>query len=164
MKKFIIGAFLLISFCACDPPEWLYGHSAYWYIKNTTDIPLKIEADHTDFRTNLDLRMGESLTIAPGDSILICQSGRCFGDNEFPPFEDFLGLDGLYVYDADGKILREWFKINREDETCSIFKEGEWRHYIEPRGGGEFLFTWVYDISNEDIKPVIAMDPNSREQ
>lgn len=100
MKKFIIGVFVLLSISACDPIEWLSGHQGQWYLKNSTDVPLEITCQR--IREELDI-------IIPGDSILIFRSGRYLGDNEFPPFEDFLKLDSIYVYGTNGKKLCEWF-------------------------------------------------------
>ena len=147
MKKYIIGAFALLLFCACDPIKWLSGPLANWYIKNTTDKTLEIMVMHTDRRTLI--KKNEALTLAPGDSILIYHSGRYFGDKELPPFDDFLGLDSIYVYDTDGEKLHTWLKKNMEIEERSVFKEEAWRHYVEP--GAEDLFIWVYDIRNESL-------------
>ena len=145
MKKYIIGAFALLPLCACDPPGWLYGYSANWYIKNNTDKTLEIKVDHTDRYTNPILRE-ESLTITPGDSILIYHSGRAYAEKELPPFEDFRRLDSIYVYDTDGEKLHTWLKKNMEVEERSVFKEEAWRHYINE---SEDIFIWVYDIRNE---------------
>lgn len=145
MKKYIIGAFALLSLCACDPPGWLLVRSAFWYIKNNTDKTLEIKVDHTDRDTNPILRE-ESLTITPGDSILIYHSGRAYAEKELPPFEDFRRLDSIYVYDTDGEKLHTWLKKNMEVEERSVFKEEAWRHYINE---SEDKFIWVYDIRNE---------------
>ena len=142
MKKYIIGALVLLCISACDPDEWLSGHQSLWYFKNTTDIPLEISCP----------KIQEELAImVPGDSIRIYSSGRYFGDNEFPPFEDFLRLDSIYVYDTCGNKLCEWLVKDTMEEDRSVYKEKTWKHYKEHVTGSEYAFIWVFDIRNEDI-------------
>lgn len=145
MKKFIIGVFVLLSISACDPIEWLSGHQGQWYLKNSTDVPLEITCQR--IREELDI-------IIPGDSILIFRSGRYLGDNEFPPFEDFLKLDSIYVYGTNGKKLCEWFLKNKEVEKRSVYEEKSWIHHKRHIAGPEYAFIWVFDIQNDDISTV----------
>lgn len=142
IKNVLIGAFILLSFCACDPDKWLSGHQGLWYLKNTTDITLEI--------TYPSIRM-DSMTIVPGDSICIYRSNHYLGDNEFPEFDNFLELDSIYVYDAGGNKLCEWLKQNMEVEERNVFKENVWIHCKEHIAGPEYAFIWVYDICNDDI-------------
>ena len=142
MKKFLIGVVALLSICACDPVEWLAGHSGLWYLKNVTDVPLKITCSRT------------SDTIVPGDSILIYRSFRYLGDNEFPPFGDILNLDSIYVYDTDGRTLCEWLLKNIAVDERSVYEEENWMHYKEQVEGPTFAFIWVFDIQNGDISNV----------
>lgn len=145
MKKFIIGVFVLLSICACDPDKWLSGHQGQWYLKNSTEVPLEITCQR--IREELDI-------IIPGDSILIFRSGRYLGDNEFPPFEDFLKLDSIYVYGTNGKKLCEWFQKNKEVEKRSVYEEKSWTHHKIHIAGPEYAFIWVFDIQNDDISNV----------
>ena len=140
-RLFIIGFASLILFSACDPDKWLSSHSALWYVKNSTDISLKIS--HSRMRT-------EHQIIEPGDSVCIFTSGRCLGDNEFPPFDDILALDKISVYDKDGNVLQEWHQESSTTDEYSIFKEKEWRHYKEHISGPEYAFIWVYNIHNAE--------------
>ena len=150
MKQYIIGAFALLLFCACDPYEWLVGHHAYWYIKNTTDKTLGITVIHMDNRSNPVLE-NETLTLASGDSIWLYHSSRRLGTRELPLFDDFLELDSIYVYDSAGEELHKWLKGNREVEERSVFKEETWRHYKELIGSERYELTWVYDIRSESL-------------
>ena len=143
MKNYIIGALVLLCISACDPDKWLSGHQGSWYLKNNTDIPLKIICPKIQ---------AESTTMVPGDSILIYNSSRYLGDNEFPTFKDFLKMDSIYVYDANGNKLCEWLMKDTMKEERSIYKEKTWKHYKEHIAGPEYAFIWVFDIQNEDIE------------
>lgn len=148
MKNYIIGALMLLCISACDPDRWLSGHQGLWYLKNTTDIPLEIICPKTQV---------ESTTIVPGDSIRIYNSSRYLGDNEFPIFEDFLKMDSIYVYDANGNKLCEWLVKDTAKEERSVYKEKTWKHYKEHIAGPEYAFIWVFDIQNEDIENLSSL-------
>ena len=144
MKKVLF--FLSLILIACDPPEWLSGHHSVWFLKNTTDIPLEI----IYFRSSFEQ---DSCVVAPGDSTQIFGSGRLFGDNELPPFDDILQLDGVRVFDENGNKLCEWLSQNAAIDKRTIYTENGWRHYVTTLEGPGLLFIWTYDITEDDIRP-----------
>lgn len=144
MKRFITLTLSLMILSACDPVEWLDGHVSGFYIKNITDNTLEVV---TNPKT-----ANKKMIVDPKDSIMIYSAGRYLGDKTFPPFEDILKLDDIYIYDTDGNVLRKWHQAGMTVEENGIFKEDEWRHYKEPIEGPLYFFIWVYDIRNEDIE------------
>ena len=152
MKNFIISAVMLLPLSMCVPSRWLElsetWPEAFWFIKNTTDIPLRVTTPRRDYKTNHTLRYQNFLEVDPGDSIFIYRSGDRYGDDELPSFDVFLELDSIYVYDKDGKELREWLK-EKEVEERSVFKEEAWRRYVEPDFPENLV--WVYDICEDDL-------------
>lgn len=104
----------------------------------------------------------ETLTLASGDPIWLYHSSRLSGTRELPPFDDFLELDSIYVYDSAGKELHKWLKGNREVEERSVFKEETWRHYKELIGPEIYELNWVYDIRNESLNRTVCYPPDER--
>ena len=87
----------------------------------------------------------------PGDSVLVCTTGRLFGDKEFPPFEDmFLGIDSTIVCDTERNELCQWILDDESDPKLDFFRETQWRNYIIE--GSDYIVIWVFDINKEDIQ------------
>jgi len=161
MRKILLIFVVLASFVACDPIEWLTGYQVSYYVKNNTDEPLLLlcyggfEYLGTNVHVNLDEdggRDGEyKYQIVPGDSVLVCTTGRLFGDKEFPPFEDlFLGIDSTIVCDAERNELCQWILDDESDPKLDFFRETQWRNYIIE--GSDCIVIWVFDINKEDIQ------------
>lgn len=139
MRKILSFTLFLLILSSCDPAEWMNGYEARWYIKNNTDITFKASFP--------DVRWSRDSICNPGDSICIYLSGRYLGQNEFPPFEDILEMNYLYIYDMDGNLLREWIQATTPPSLNTIYYKEYWRHYYTHN----IYFTWVYDITKDTL-------------
>ena len=161
MRKFLLILVFFASFVACDPIWWLTGYNVSYFVKNNTDESLVLFC-HGGFEfigTNVDVHLDEDgdtdgaykYQIEPGDSALVCTSGRLFGDKEFPPFEDmFLGIDSTIVCDTERNELCQWILDDENDSKHDFFRETQWRNYIIE--GSNIRVIWVFDINTEDIQ------------
>lgn len=139
MKKYIIGVFVLVFLCSCDPIEWTSGYNAWWFIKNSTDKSIVVYHSRPS-------HIRDSIC-NPGDSIIILRSGRALGYHEFPQFEDILMLDYIYLYDTDGNLLKEWYQEPRPVVERNIFEEKFWNHFVTQDRYSTFI--WTYDLTND---------------
>lgn len=137
MRKTIFGVFMLLSLSACDPIEWMEARNTYWYIKNTTNIPLLILPQ---------IETVPRITL-PCDSLMIYWDGKLLGYDTIYPFERLHEVvDKITICDTSENILKEWLLDNILEEEESIFRKDNWEH--DKVNYNEEI--WVYEISNID--------------
>jgi len=164
-KYFLIGTIMLISLTGCIPSMIILSnfdnkeleldmphdvHQGCWYLKNTTDIPLKFSYK----KENL-WRTPNSL-FKPGDSISFYVYNANAELNEFPSHQDLLrDIDSIYVYGEDGTELCKWIKKESKEE--SVFNEGNWAfwdlNYVpNDHSLVKDIHIRVYEISSEELE------------
>ena len=159
MKKlFVIGFIALFMLSACDPIEHESKYVARWYVKNTSDVSLKI--CHPKMVRYTPVYSIEPQIIEPGDSILVYGATRTWADNEIPLFEEFLEVKEVTLYDIEDNALQGWRVDNALVDEYSIFNEQNWSfyqlHYPEyleyySFNNIESLLVWVCEINYNNL-------------
>lgn len=149
MRKTIFRVFLLLSLSACDPKEWLESRDTYWYIKNTTKIPLLI-LPQMDTVPRITL---------PCESLMIHWDGILLGYDTIYPFERLHEVvDKITICDTSENVLKEWLLENILEEEESIFRKENWVHY-KVNYNKEI---WVYETPttcNHEISNIDTTEP-----
>lgn len=158
-KLLIIGLIALSMLSACDPIEHESKYVAHWYVKNTSDVSLKI--CHPKMVRYTPVYSIEPQIIEPGDSILVYGATRTWADNEIPLFEEFREVKEVTLYDIEDNVLQEWSVDNMSIDEYSIFNEQNWsfytldyqecREYFTVLSPIESLLVWVCDINYNNL-------------
>lgn len=137
MKKLISGVLMILMSTSCIFFIWdtePSGKTAYWYIKNSTDIPLSVSwvKDTSEY-----LSVGDSLCI---------QGGGMYQPLHPPRFKHSMRFYNIYVYDEDGNELCRWVEGEIQEGQRNIYEEEYWTHYRD-----SLDYIWVFDIKEEDF-------------
>lgn len=137
MKKILSGVLMILMSTSCIFFIWdtePSGKTAYWYIKNSTDIPLSVSwvKDTSEY-----LSVGDSLCI---------QGGGMYQPLHPPRFKNSMRFYDIYVYDEEGNELCRWVEGEIQEGQRDIYKEKYWTHY---RDSSDYI--WVFDIIDEDF-------------
>ena len=140
MRKLVLGIAALLIFASCWPfdyfnlPDQLVGE---WYVKNQTDERLFIS--HS--KSNGDW-------LAPGDSLCIYSVSYDESENHAPLFHELLSIDAVSLFDETDKNVRVWLQSKKDQDERSIFDRALWTYYVIHQSS---WFTWVFNITDEDI-------------
>ena len=159
-KLFVIGFIALFMLTACDPIEHEEKYVAHWYVKNTSDVSLKIW--YPRLRDYIRPHSEEPQIIEPGDYICMYMTSRTWADNEIPLFDEFLEIAKYVVlYDNEDNVLQEWSVDNMSIDEYSIFYEQNWsfytldyqecREYFTVLSPIESLLVWVCEINYNNL-------------
>ena len=140
MRRSVLGIAALMIVASCglfdslDLPDQLSGE---WYVKNQTDERLFIS--HS--KNNGDW-------LAPGDSVMIYSVIHDESENRAPSFDELLNIDAICLFDEADTNVRVWLQSKEDQDGRSIFDRSLWAYYVTRLSS---RFTWVFNITDEDI-------------
>lgn len=150
MKKLLAGVFTLLMSTSCIFFIWdrmPSGEHGYWYLKNETDITLKVSHSWM---------LAEYEIVDSGDSICIYPIYPSAYFATHPKFDSFCKLDSIYVHDENGKELCRWIQGDIQEGQRNIYEEEYWTYYRD-----SLDYIWVFDVTSEDFISFPSVTPQA---
>lgn len=153
MKKIICILAVAVITISCTSPRYMDTHRACWYVKNTTDKPIKIPLKSFSVA---------DLIINPGDSdyVYAFNPARHLGTPSFKLLYDMWDKieesdQRIDILSMDGELLKTWRFADKNAVGRQLFNESYWELYTKTYSQSDELnLTWVFDILPQDIAPL----------
>ncbi|MDE5731572.1 MAG: hypothetical protein K2H95_00830 [Bacteroidales bacterium] len=147
MKKLFLIIVAIASLSACDPQEWLEHHDTDWFVKNKTDVAIRVR-----IKRSLHWISESTEVIMPKDSVNILPYHPNI--KESPDFSIFVKyVTFVTLYDANCDSLKTWDNAYQYEQKRNLFNESSWRKYRKNTESMTEDITWVFDILPEDLTP-----------